>query len=66
MSPSLPSLYHLFNPSLHGSLFPYSFSSDYGYARYFDLNALCIRDPTVELSNPCADGDAKTYMASTG
>ena len=41
--------------------------SDYGYARpSFDLNAPCMRDAVVTLADPCADGKAETYMASTG
>ena len=41
--------------------------SDYGYARPGeDLTGLCVRDPDVELKDPCKENNATSYMASTG
>ena len=41
--------------------------SDYGFARpSLDFSAPCMRDYSISLPNPCADGKTETYMASTG
>ena len=41
--------------------------SDYGYAKPGeDLSGLCVRDPDVELEDPCANRNTTSYLASTG
>lgn len=41
--------------------------SDYGYARPGeDLSGLCVRDPDVELDDPCLNENTTTYTKSTG
>ena len=41
--------------------------SDYGYARPGEgLSGLCVRDPDVQLDDPCANENTTTYTASTG
>lgn len=55
-------LYH--NCYIVFATFPHS---DYGYARPGeDLSGLCVRDPDVELDDPCVDEDTTTYNKSTG
>ena len=45
----------------------HSLCSDYGYARPGeDLSGLCVRDPEVELEDPCNNEGTTSYMASTG
>ena len=41
--------------------------SDYGYAKPGeDLSGLCVKDPDVELEDPCDNEGTSTYIASTG
>ncbi|CAI8030523.1 Sortilin-related receptor [Geodia barretti] len=43
------------------------FECDYGYAKPGeDLSGLCVKDPDVELEDPCDNEGTTTYIASTG
>ena len=48
-------------------IWTYCVCSDYGYAKPGeDLSGLCVKDPDVELEDPCDNEGTTTYIASTG